>query len=46
MAQELAGMLEEQGRLDLAECFIDGSFARAKKGVATPDAVRAARDRR
>lgn len=31
--QALARDLEERGRIDLSECFIDGTFAPAKKGA-------------
>jgi transposase len=40
MAQELAVVLQEQGQLDLAECFIDGSFVKAKKGAAMSGGAR------
>jgi transposase len=33
MLEQLAQDLHEQGELDLSECFIDGSFVAAKKGV-------------
>jgi transposase len=33
MLEQLARDLHEQGDLDLSECFIDGSFVAAKKGV-------------
>lgn len=42
----LAEDLRERGKLDLTECFIDGSFAPAKKGVlasALPSGERGAR---
>jgi transposase len=42
MAQELAVVLQEQGQLDLAECFIDGSFVKAKKGAAMSGGARKA----
>jgi transposase len=35
MAQDLTAVLQEHGQIDLAECFIDGSFVEAKKGAAT-----------
>jgi hypothetical protein len=31
--EALARHLEEQGRIDLHECFIDGTFVVAKKGA-------------
>jgi transposase len=34
MAQDLAVVFQEQGQIDLAKCFIDGSFVEAKKGAA------------
>lgn len=40
----LAQDLHEQGDIDLSECFIDGTFASAKKGVSTlakPNGVKA-----
>jgi transposase len=42
MAQELAVVLQEQGQLDLEECFIDGSFVKAKKGAAMSGGARRA----
>jgi len=33
VVMKLADDLNERGRLDLTECFIDGSFAAAKKGA-------------
>ncbi len=42
----LARDLKERGGLDLTECFVDATFASAKKGAlasARPSAVRAAR---
>jgi transposase len=45
MAQELTAVLQEQGRIDLAECFIDGSFVEAKKGAAMSGAAKTARVR-
>ncbi len=33
--EALAEDLKERGRLDLSECFIDGTFVVAKKGGAT-----------
>lgn len=33
LAKELAEELESSGVIDLEECFIDGTFATAKKGV-------------
>ena len=44
--ETLAQDLEERGRLDLSECFIDGTFVSAKKGVrasAKPSAAKAAK---
>ncbi len=44
--QGLARDLHKRGRLDLRECFLDGSFAAAKKGalkLATPRGGRAAK---
>ena len=45
MAQHLAAILIENEQLDLAECFIDGSFVEAKKGAATSGAARMGRAR-
>ncbi len=45
MAQELAATLQEQGQLTLAECFIDGCFVEAKKGVAMSGMAKTGRDR-
>jgi transposase len=45
MAQDLAAVLQEQGQIDLAECFIDGSFVEAKKGGATSGVAKTARVR-
>ncbi len=42
MAQTLAGVLQEQGRIDRAEAFIDGSFVEAKNGAATSGGARMA----
>ena len=42
----LARDLEQRGKINLDECFVDGSFSAAKKGAtgsARPSAVRAAR---
>ena len=44
--EALAQDLEERGRLNLSECFIDGTFVPAKKGVllsARPSAARGPR---
>ena len=44
--QALARDLKERGGLDLSECFVDATFASAKKGaqvLVRPSAVRAAR---
>ncbi len=43
MDQELAATLQEQGQLDLAACFIDGSFVEAKQGAALSGAARRVR---
>jgi transposase len=43
MAQNLAVVLQKQGQIDLAECFIDGSFVEAKKGAAMPGEAKTAR---
>jgi transposase len=42
MAQDLTAVLQEQDQIDLAECFIDGSFVEAKKGVATSGVAKTA----
>ena len=42
----LATDLKERGRLDVSECFIDGSFAPAKKGGLAWEKRSAARGRR
>lgn len=44
--QALARDLEERGKIDLSECFIDGTFVVAKKGASTlerPSGVRVRR---
>jgi hypothetical protein len=46
MLRALAQDLEEPGQLDLTECFIDGTFAGAKKGALSLDRRSAARGRR
>jgi hypothetical protein len=33
VVEALARDLKEQGKLDLSECFIDGTFVAAKKGA-------------
>ena len=41
--QAILGMLDEQGKLDWEEAFLDGTFAPAKKGamrLARPSAAR------
>jgi hypothetical protein len=45
MIQDLAAVLQEQCQLDLAECFIDGSFVAAKKGAAMSGLEKTARTR-
>ncbi len=43
VVMKLADDLNERGRLDLTECFIDGSFAAAKKGALKPAKPRRAK---
>ena len=42
--QVLAADLQERGKLDLKECFIDGSFAPAKKGGCRSERPNGARE--
>ncbi len=44
--QALAKDLRDRGGLDLTECFIDGTFVPAKKGVLTSEKLSVARARR
>lgn len=44
--QALAEDLRDRGRIDLSECFIDGTFVPAKKGVFASEKLSGARVRR
>ena len=45
MWQAILGMLDEQGKLDWEETFLDGTFAPAKKGAMPSERPNAARER-
>jgi hypothetical protein len=45
MAQDLTAILQEQGQIDLAECFMDGSFGEANKGATMSGGARMAQAR-